>query len=195
MNFYDIAMSPIEFIFLKKMRKNIISKARGNVLEIGFGTGANVNFYHRNNVKSLSAIDIKYFKETKDKFKDKVNLIEAGAENIPFRDNSFDTIVSTIAMCSVQDLNQSIREIQRVLKNDGTFLFIEHGLPKNEKLAKVFQKANPSWSKHMGGCNINREIVKELRKNNFLIQEHHKKNLEVFTYGIAINDKKMAKGS
>lgn len=189
MNFYDLAMSPIEFMFLNKMRKNIITQANGNVLEIGFGTGANVEIYQSPKIKSLTAIDIKFSKATLNKFKDKVRLIEAGAEDIPFKDNSFDTIVSTIALCSVEDLDQSIKEIRRVLKNGGQYLFVEHVLPENKYIARVFHKLNKPWSQHMGGCNINRETVTKLLEHGFILKEKHMKNLKVFTYGTVINNK------
>ena len=189
MNFYDIGMSPIEFAFLNKMRKSIVPLARGNVLEIGFGTGANVHLYDRKKVSSLSAIDVKFTQETLKKFSDKVTLIEAGAEKIPFADNSFDAVVCTIALCSVENLEQSIQEIKRVLKDGGSYLFVEHVLPANKHLAKAFNKLNKTWHKHMGGCNINRQAVEALLDHGFTILNNNKKNFKIFTYGIAINNK------
>lgn len=189
MNFYDISMSPIEFAFLNKMRKKIVPLAKGDVLEIGFGTGANVNLYQRNKVKTLSAIDVKFSEETKIKFQDKVQLIEAGAEKLPFKDNSFDSVVCTIALCSVDNLDESIKEIRRVLKHDGSYLFVEHVLPDNKFLAKNFNYFNSLWHRNMGGCNINRQSIDKLRDYGFEIKKEYKKNLKVFTYGIAINNK------
>lgn len=189
MNFYDLTMSPLEFMFLKKMRKKIVSQAKGRVLEIGFGTGANTKLYQQNKIDSLSAIDVKYTHATLNKFKNKLTLIKAGAEDLPFSDNSFDTVVSTIALCSVDNLSQSIKEIRRVLKDDGRFLFVEHVLPENKHLANFFNKFNSSWSKHMSGCNINRKPIEELLKNGFNLEENNAKNLKVFRYGIAINHK------
>ena len=189
MSFYDIAMSPIEFSFLKRMRKKIISRAKGDVLEIGFGTGANVDLYKRQNIKSLSAIDIKLSDDVIQKFQNKLNLIQASAEALPFPDNSFDTVITTIALCSVENLEKSIREIKRVLKPEGIYLFIEHVLPENRLLAKFFNKANKSWSKHMGGCNINRKTVDALKEHGFEIDNDHKKNMKIFLYGNAINKK------
>lgn len=189
MNFYDLAMSPLEFMFLKRLRKKVVSKAKGHVLEIGFGTGANTKFYQKNQIDSLSAIDIKYTDATLNKFKNELTLIEAGAEDLPFKDNTFDTVVSTIALCSVDSLSQSIKEIRRVLKDGGRYLFVEHVLPENKYLANFFNKFNQSWSKHMDGCNINRQPVEELLKNGFSLEENIAKNLKVFRYGIAINHK------
>lgn len=189
MNFYDIGMSPIEFAFLNKMRKKIVPLAKGQVLEIGFGTGANAHLYNRDKIDNLSAIDVKFAEETLKKFSDKITLIEAGAEKIPFADNSFDSVVCTIALCSVENLDKSIQEIKRVLKDDGSYLFVEHVLPANKHLAKIFNKLNKTWHKHMGGCNINRQAVEALLNHDFTILNNNKRNFKIFTYGIAVNNK------
>lgn len=189
MSFYDIAMSPLEFLFLNKMRKNTIPQAQGNVLEIGFGTGANVAMYQEQKIDSLFAIDIRLTEHIKNKFKNKVYLIEAGAEALPFKDNSFDSIVTTIALCSVEDIDKSIEEIKRVLKNGGEYLFVEHVLPKNKLLVKLFHKYNKLWSSHMGGCNINRETLTKLKEHGFEIKELHERKAKIFIYGKAINQK------
>ena len=189
MNFYDISMSPIEFAFLNKMRKKIVPLAKGRVLEIGFGTGANVYLYQAEKLDTLTAIDIKFSEETKEKFKNKVQLIEAGAEKLPFKDNSFDSVVCTIALCSVDNLDESIKEIRRVLKCGGNYLFVEHVLPHNKFLEANFNRFNGIWHKHMGGCNINRRSIDKLKDHGFKITNEYKKNFKVFTYGIAKNIK------
>lgn len=186
MSFYDIAMCPIELLFLKKMRKNLIPQAKGNVLEIGFGTGANVDLYRREKIDDLYGVDIQLSEQVKKKFENNVILIETGGESLPFNDESFDTVVTTIALCSVGDLDQVIQEIKRVLKVNGEYIFLEHVLPENKFMAKAFNRFNKIWSKHMGGCNINRETVKELKEHGFMIKEIHKKNAKVFIYGKAI---------
>lgn len=189
MSFYDITMSPIEFMFLNRMRKNIIPQAKGDVLEIGFGTGANVSLYNRKKIDDLFAIDIKLNDKIKDKFKHKIKLIEASAEALPFSDKSFDTVISTISLCSVNDLDKTVKEIKRVLKDNGQYLFVEHVLPENKTMARFFHRVNKLWSTHMGGCNINRDTISKLKEHGFEIEELHKRNAKIFIYGKAIKIK------
>ena len=106
MNFYDIFMAPLELALLKKIRKKIIPQAKGKVLEIGFGTGANLSFYLFPEITELHALDIKPSK----KVHPKIIYHESSAEELPFNNESFDAVVTTLALCSIDLQTKTIRE-------------------------------------------------------------------------------------
>lgn len=122
MNSYDFAMKPLEALVLHPIRKYIISKAKGDVLEIGLGTGVNLPYYNDKYVQRIYGIDPKITKETQHKIQKNITLVQASAESIPFQDNQFDTIVSTLVFCSFKNPSKAIQEIKRVLKPGGQLL-------------------------------------------------------------------------
>ena len=175
---YDVVMAPIEFFYLKKIRKNLMKHAKGKVLEIGFGNGANVKYYHQDQINEFHALDVS---DTMRKF-DHVIYHKLSAETLPFEDETFDTIVITLALCSIPDQIRAIREIKRVLKNDGQYLFIEHELPRSKGFKGLFKAINPYWKKMSGGCQIILKTHKKLLKEGFKLNYNRK---HIFTYGIA----------
>ena len=185
MNFYDLAMTPIENLYLKKIRQTIIPKANGSVLEIGVGTGANLNFYKQENITQLYGIEPSFTKETLEKTKDQMILIKGVAEDLPFEDQFFDTVVCTIALCSVDSLEKSLDEIHRVLKDKGAFFFVEHVLPENTPLKNILQKVNPSWHAKTH-CNLAQATDKMLIKHKLMCNHTNKRNFKIFAYGRAI---------
>ncbi|NLW15779.1 MAG: class I SAM-dependent methyltransferase [Erysipelothrix sp.] len=178
MSKYDVLMAPLEFLILGGIRKKLMPKAYGNVLEIGFATGVNMKYYDMNKIQSFHALDtnedMKYF--------DNVRYHTLSAEALPFEDKSFDTIVLTLALCSIEAPEKALKEIGRVLKDDGQYLFIEHQRPKTQFLYHVFKKINPTWKKYAGGCQIILETDSLIKSQGFILD---KKNINVFHYGIA----------
>jgi SAM-dependent methyltransferase len=87
------------------------------------------------------------------------------AENLPWPENSFDTVVSTFTLCSITRIRQTVAEIFRVLKPGGAFLFLEHGLSENPRQQKWQHRLNPLQKKLGAGCNLNRNIF------HFVLQE------------------------
>jgi len=123
------------------------------VLEIGYGTGVNFQYYNPSAVKSISALDIKPDATKKTKENLPINFYTGRAESLPFENESFDTVAETLVFCSVENLNTSISEVLRVLKPNGLFIFIDHVQPENKELACLFKAANTVWPKIAGGCN------------------------------------------
>lgn len=175
---YDTFMQPLEKLYLAKIRKILISKAYGKVLEIGFGSGVNMQYYDFKKVKTLDALDIS---ENMRKF-DNVNYHVLSAAKLPFEARSFDCVVLTLALCSVEDQRQVLSEIRRVLKDDGYYLFLEHERPNNKILSSLFNVINPIWRKLAGGCQINLATHKTIIDMGFTIN-YQRKN--VFYYGLA----------
>ena len=114
---------------LMQGRAELLSKVRGDVLEIGFGTGLNLPFYQE--VDQIYALEPN--RDVYDLAKKRVleapfhvQHIQASAEKLPFADNSVDSIVSTWTLCSIAELDKALQEIHRVLKPNGILHLIEH---------------------------------------------------------------------
>lgn len=163
---YDPMMKPLEWMGVQKWRQMVISKANGKILEIGAGSGNNFDFYPEGAiVYALEPSPLLRQKAT-EKIPENTDftLIDGIAEHLPFADESFDTVVSTLVLCSVNDLEQSIREMQRVLKPGGRLLLLEHVALK-QSLGLALQTAiNPAWKRMFGNCHLNRHTSDAVRK-------------------------------
>lgn len=186
MNFYDVFMIPFEKKILSSLRKKIIPMASGHILEIGYGTGVNFNYYKPALIKSLTALESHSINSpvtTKVEFP--ISFLQGRAEHLPFPDESLDTIVETLVFCSVEDLYKAIEEVHRVLKPGGLFIFIDHVKPENKALAKVFKGANPLWNKISGGCHLTREPHKLILETGFTFLQSNNQSSEIFQWGVA----------
>ena len=159
---------------MQYQRKKIVPLAKGDVLEIGIGSGLNLPFYDLDKINKIWGLDpseelnAMAKKVAKDIDTD-VDLVIGGAEEIPLPENSIDTILLTYTLCTIPKVKDSIKEIERVLKPSGSMLFCEHGLAPDEKVAKWQQRLNPYWKKIAGGCNLNRDIPKIIQDSSFKI--------------------------
>lgn len=184
MNIYDIFMVPLEKRDLARIRKNIIPMAFGNVLEIGYGTGVNFQYYNPALIKSISALDMHSTSSVKTKATLPLEFFEGRAENLPFTGESFDTVVETLVFCSVENLDTAINEVLRVLKPGGIFIFIDHVLPEKKCLASLFKVTNIVWPKIAGGCNLTREPHKLIKTAGFTIEQPGSSSHDVFRWGV-----------
>ncbi len=188
MNLYQKYILP--FILNKAMqndmfteiRREIIPKAIGTVLEIGFGSGLNMPFYKQDgSIDRLYALEpsLELFeKYVSSQAQNKANLqpievnyLHASAESIPLPDASVNTVVSTWTMCTIPNPGVALSEISRVLKPGGTFIFVEHGLSPH-KVATTCQRIGTPFSKCLaGGCHLNRDIKSLLTSSPLQIKE------------------------
>jgi ubiquinone/menaquinone biosynthesis C-methylase UbiE len=155
-----------------EQRKKIIPLATGNVLEIGIGTGLNLPLYNHKKVIRLTAIDPSFAtwkKCTVDTKKLGFNFkfIIASAEQLPFDEYSFDTVVVTYSLCTIPDAKKALVEMRRVLKPEGLLLFCEHGIAPDKRVQRVQDKINPIWREVAGGCNLNRNIPQIIEESGF----------------------------
>lgn len=158
-----------------KQREKIIPLATGNVLEIGIGSGLNLPYYDHQQVNHLLAIDPSIYIWKKNKFATEnfpfdFDFVQASAENIPSSNNSFDTIVITYTLCSIQDTNSVFEEIRRVLKPNGKLLFCEHGKAPDKTIKRWQNLINPVWKRFGGGCNLNKDIPLIIENNGLKIK-------------------------
>jgi len=183
MNFYDAMMFPLEKNFLAEKRMWLMKHVVGNVLEIGFGTGANLKFLDLTQIEHLTALDLKI--EHNIPSSDKISFKVGTAEKMPFEENTFDTIIETLVLCSVENLDQTLSEIYRVLKPGGKFIYMDHVLPENDHAASLFKMVNPLWSKIAHGCQLIRMPSEHYDKHGLKQLETKRFGSGIFSYGIA----------
>jgi ubiquinone/menaquinone biosynthesis C-methylase UbiE len=143
-------------------RRRWIPLASGNVLEIGFGSGLNVPFYGPD-VKWLAQVDpsaeLQWLAAPRlARAAVKVHAAQASAEQLPFSDANFDTVVMTWTLCSIADPIRALREIRRVLRPHGRLLFIEHGEAPDANVRRWQARITPWWKHVAGGCHLDRRI-------------------------------------
>lgn len=181
-------MIPQEWLGLGKQRQKVVSAAKGKVLELGIGTGLNLPYYR--DVEKVVGIDPephmleRAYRELK-RASVSVELIRCSAEDLPFKNSSFDTVISTLVFCSIPEVDKATREVHRVLKPAGTFRFLEHVRTKTPILAKVQDALTPGWKKLCAGCHLNRETLSIFRRNGFEIMELQSVVYDVVLRGMA----------
>jgi ubiquinone/menaquinone biosynthesis C-methylase UbiE len=155
----DCLMAGDEF---RRLRAALLATVRGDVLELGLGTGLNLSHYPAT-VTALCAVDPadcvpKTVASRIAAAPFPVRLQHVTAEALPYDDRSFDFVVSTWTLCTIPDPIQALQEVGRVLKPEGTLLFLEHGRSDNEKIAHWQDRLNPVQNILGCGCNLNRQI-------------------------------------
>ena len=186
---YDMFMFPFEFLRLKNVRKKLIKKAFGIVLEVGTGTGVNFNFYNFNQVDNLILLDTAISDKVKNFiFPKNVNVkyIEGSVEELSLENDSVDNVVFTLVFCSVANPLKGLTEIYRILKPGGKIYFIEHVLPHNHIMQRAFSKINPGWSKITNGCNVNRQTLRTIIDAGFHIETNREFFSGTFIEGVGI---------
>ena len=184
MNIYDIAMMPLEAWVLKKIRSEIMPSAYGDVLEVGIGTGVNLQHYNLANIRSLTGLDRQCSPDLEPRAGKAFAFYQGNVEEMPFAENQFDTVVATLLFCTA-DIEKGMGEIQRVLKPCGLFIFIEHVRPTGVRTGKVFDFVNGAWTRIADGCNLNRRTDEILQQSGFIDLTIGESG--VFRYGTAQN--------
>ena len=157
-------------------RKKVVPHAEGKVLEIGIGSGLNLPFYDKSKIEEIWGIDPSeelnaMAKKVAIEECINVNFITSSAEDIPFPNDYFDTVLITYTMCTIPSVLQANKEIKRVLKSSGKMIFCEHGVSPDENIKKWQKRLNSIWGKIAGGCNINRNIPMLIEDSGFKIEE------------------------
>src|SRR5688572_11301430 len=127
---YDRLMASTEAAGLADLRRRLLAGATGDVLEVGAGTGQNLPHYGTS-VRSLTLTEpdpsmLRRLRHAAAGAGPPTTILRAPAEDLPFDDARFDTVVSTLVLCGVPDQPRAVREIRRVLKPGGHLLFVEH---------------------------------------------------------------------
>ncbi len=185
MNIYDIFMCPLENVFLKSLRKKLIPEAKGNVLEIGAGTGANFKFLDKSKIEEITIADKKLSETVKRNGDSTFKYVEADVTKLPFGDDSFDTVIETLLLCSVDEMDEALKEIYRVLKQGGKFIHIDHGLPEGKGLKRFFNAAAPIWRHFSKSCRINKTYKPAIEGVGFQTESEYSTGNGVFYGGVS----------
>jgi ubiquinone/menaquinone biosynthesis C-methylase UbiE len=168
---YDKCFQASEEAGLRQMRRDLLAGARGRVLELGAGTGLNLELYP-DAVTDLTLTEpdphmIKQLRKRVAEENRKAQVIEAPAEKLTFEDDSFDTVALTLVLCTVPNQAAALQEIKRVLKPDGQLLFLEHVRSRNPSLAKWQDRFEKPWRFLGDGCHCNRDTVSAISAAGF----------------------------
>lgn len=165
----DVAMRNDD---LSPYRRRVLSQAHGRVLEIGVGSGLNLQLYPA----AEQIIGIDPSAELLDKTRRwggaslrRAHLIRASAEQIPIQEHVADTVLMTWTLCSIPDVHKALCEIRRVLKPSGQLLFVEHGLAPETSVQKWQHRLDPLWN-HIS-CHLDRPMDKLIAGSGFRITD------------------------
>jgi ubiquinone/menaquinone biosynthesis C-methylase UbiE len=172
---YDALIAPLDSFGVRRWRQWAVGSARGRVLEIGVGSGLNLQHYR--DAQSIFAIDPNG--ESMEQAKRRRNgtsvvLHQARAEELPFADASFDAVVGTLTFCSIGEPARALGEVQRVLKPGGAFRLVEHVRTRNRWVAALQDAITPAWSQVAGNCHLNRDTLAAVAQAGFRVQRVHR---------------------
>ena len=169
----DVAMRNKESA---RLRAAWIPHARGQVLEVGIGSGLNLPFYSPE-VERVCGVDPsielgRLARKRAAAGSTKVEFLSQSAdEPLPLANASMDTVVLTWTLCSIPNAPYALQEMKRVLKPSGRLIFLEHGHSPDQNVAVWQDRLTPFWKSFTGGCHLNRRIDELIKDAEFQITE------------------------
>lgn len=162
-----------------RMRARIVPDARGVVAEVGFGSGLNLPFYDAAKVTRVIGIDpdttmLGIARRQPNHRRLPLEFVEATAEELPLANASVDTVLVSYALCTIPDPEAALRQIRRVLKDNGRLLFLEHG--RSDQRGRWQDRFNTLWGRMAGGCHLNREPLTLIEAAGFKVRTRHQES-------------------
>jgi ubiquinone/menaquinone biosynthesis C-methylase UbiE len=174
--FYDRMLAGTERAGLEEMRRELIASATGRTLELGAGTGHNLPYYPDAVTELvLAEPEPNMASQLREKLGQtaglaaRASVINAPAEDLPFDDTTFDTVVATLVLCTVENPDQALAEARRVLVEGGRLIFLEHVRAHSRRLAWWQDRLERPWGFFAGGCHPNRPTDQLLPSAGFWI--------------------------
>lgn len=167
---YDAVMWPFERAAVGAWRRRVAARARGRVVEIGSGTGAQLRWYAPGtDVTALEPDDVMRarLEARAAEAAARVRVVGGRAEELPFGDGSFDAAVSAFALCTVHDPAAALAELRRVLVPGGSLLLLEHVHLEWEPGRALQSAAAPAWAAVAGGCRLDRDTLRTAAEAGF----------------------------
>lgn len=160
---------------IMNLRAQVIPLAEGRVFELGVGGGLNQQFYDPQKIVSFAGVDpsenlLESARVAASKKGWEADIRPGRGEALPFADASFDTVVSTFTLCSVDDQHQVLAELRRVLRPGGRILYLEHGQTPDSSPARWQRVIEPAWKRLMGNCHLTRPVSKAVSSAGFDIE-------------------------
>ena len=167
---------------IPKQREKVVPQARGEVLEIGIGSGLNLAYYDKGKITRLWGVDpsMELRRKAVERAQEaeiEVEFIGLTGESIPLEDQSVDTVVTTFTLCTIPDPVSALGEMYRVLRPGGELLFAEHGRAPDPEVRRLQDRINPIWKRFAGGCNLNRPVDALVGDAGFDVQSLDKEYL------------------
>jgi SAM-dependent methyltransferase len=161
---------------IERQRALVVPRARGCVLEIGFGSGLNLPYYDRARVERIWALEPAASMRTLAAPRIAasgmdVTLLDAKAEEASLPDACIDSAVATFCLCTIPDPRAALGHVRRMLKPDGRLYFLEHGAAPDAGTRRWQDRLNGVWGCLAGGCNLNRAVVALIEDAGFAVED------------------------
>jgi len=161
---------------IRYQRQKVVPKAKGEVLEVGFGSGLNLPYYDADKVSRIFALEPsagmrKRAAKLVEECDIPIEFLDLPGEQIPLEDKSVDTVLITYTMCTIPDVMKALEGIKRVIKPGGEMIFTEHGLAPDADVRKWQERIEPFWKPFAGGCHLTRSVPDMLNVAGFEIIE------------------------
>jgi ubiquinone/menaquinone biosynthesis C-methylase UbiE len=160
---YDRFTKTAEDAGLRDKRRSLLARAQGRTVDIGAGTGVNIELYPDSvSELILTEPDSHMRRQLKKKLaalNQRAEVVDAGGERLPFLDASYDTVVATLLFCTIPDPASALAETVRVLRPGGRLLFLEHVRASDPKVARWQDRLERRWSGFGRGCHLNRDTL------------------------------------
>jgi SAM-dependent methyltransferase len=171
--FMDRLTRPVEVAGLTERRRRLLVEARGRVLDVGAGTGTNLPHYR--NVDEVVALETTpaMARRLSGRLRDAVvpvSVVESDLDDALLEDGSFDTVVCTLVLCTVPDIDHALQRIHSLLRPDGVLLFLEH-VRVTGMWGRVQHMATPLWKNMALGCHLDRDPLGSMRANGFVVTD------------------------
>lgn len=179
---YDRVLGPVEHAGLGEIRTRTLAEASGRTLEIASGNGHNLGHYPATVTSLVVAEPDPYmYSRLLERIGEvpagaatptiEVTAVEASAEDLPFEDDAFDSVVCTLGLCTIPDPARALAEARRVLVPAGRYCFVEHVRSGASGEARVQDLITPVWRRVAGGCHPNRDARAEIESAGFRIEQ------------------------
>jgi SAM-dependent methyltransferase len=171
---YDPFLALAERSGMAARRRALLAGAHGRVLELGAGTGLNLAHYPAGITELVltepepamrSRLERRVERSERD-----ATVVAAPAEELPFADGAFDTVVSTLVLCTVEDPVAAAREARRVLAEDGRLLFVEHVRATTPRLARWQDRLARPWGAFAQGCRCNQATIELMERAQLRVE-------------------------
>lgn len=192
--FYDLMTKGFEAKLLGPIRHSLLQSVTGNVLDVGAGTGANLPYFpHGARVIALEPDphmrNRGRIRSARTPVKAEARWMAGSAESLPFADGLFDAVVATLVFCTVQDPASALREVRRVLKKRGRFVFIEHVVSEHAGWNRLQSLLSPVWKRVGAGCHLDRDTLSAIGRAGFevmRVESQTPMGLVPIIYGYAV---------
>ena len=156
-------------------RRRLLAGARGRTVELGSGTGLNVQYYPGDLDELIltepeAAMRARLDRRLRSSQR-KAKVLDASADQLPFEEGSVDTVVSTLVLCTVDHPEAVLREVERVLRPGGRLLFVEHIRSQSPRLAKWQDRLEAPWRRFAEGCRCNRATRELIRASGLQLDD------------------------